>query len=134
MPQYAGPIAVLRPDDVLTFACPVCGHQASMEARRLTERVSSDVLVEDIDHVCAAPAAVRAARRSSSPSTRRPTSKRPVLLSLRSRTLSRLRLRRLHQLREHGPGIEIDVPGCCCRWLRRRCLGIASALRSGLLG
>ena len=49
MPQYAGPIAVLRPDDVLTFACPACGHQASMEARRLTERVSADMLIEDID-------------------------------------------------------------------------------------
>ena len=40
-PRFYGSVGALCPDDVLTFACPVCGHQASMEARALLERVSS---------------------------------------------------------------------------------------------
>ena len=46
---YHGPVAALCPDDVLTFACPTCGYQASMEARALTERVSPALLIEDLD-------------------------------------------------------------------------------------
>jgi|1186.fasta_scaffold773433_2 transcription elongation factor Elf1 len=48
-PRFYGSVAALCPDDILTFACPVCGHQASMEARALTERVSGTLLIEDID-------------------------------------------------------------------------------------
>jgi hypothetical protein len=48
-PRYYGSVDALCPDDVLTFACLICGHQASMEARALTERVSSKLKVEDID-------------------------------------------------------------------------------------
>ena len=47
--RYYGPVGALCPDDVLTFVCPVCGHRASMEARALTERVSSKLRIEDID-------------------------------------------------------------------------------------
>ena len=48
-PRFHGSVGALCPDDVLTFACPVCGHRASMEARALTERVSSKLLIEHID-------------------------------------------------------------------------------------
>ena len=48
-PRFYGSVAALCPDDVLTFACPVCGHQASMEARTLKLRVASDLLIEDLD-------------------------------------------------------------------------------------
>jgi transcription elongation factor Elf1 len=48
-PRYCGSVDTLCPDDVLTFACPACGHQASMEARALIERVSSHVLIENLD-------------------------------------------------------------------------------------
>jgi transcription elongation factor Elf1 len=48
-PRYYGSVAALCPDDVLTFACPACGHEASMEARRLADRVRSDLLIEEVD-------------------------------------------------------------------------------------
>ena len=48
-PRFYGSVDALCPDDVLTFACPVCGHQASVEARVLIERVSSKLKIEDID-------------------------------------------------------------------------------------
>ena len=48
-PRFYGSVGALCPDDVLTFACPVCGHQASVEARALIERVSSKLLIGDID-------------------------------------------------------------------------------------
>jgi transcription elongation factor Elf1 len=48
-PRFYGSVAALCPDDVLTFACPVCGHQASMEARALIARVSATLLIEEID-------------------------------------------------------------------------------------
>jgi rubredoxin len=48
-PRFYGSVGALCPDDVLTLACPVCGYQASMEARALTERVSPKLKIEDID-------------------------------------------------------------------------------------
>ena len=48
-PRFHGSAGALCPDDVLTFACPVCGHRASMKARALIERVSSKLKIEDID-------------------------------------------------------------------------------------
>ena len=48
-PRFHGSVAALCPDDVLTFACLACGHQASMEARTLKLRVTSDLLIEDLD-------------------------------------------------------------------------------------
>ena len=40
MSRYAGSIAALQPDDVLTFLCPACGHRASVETRAILERAS----------------------------------------------------------------------------------------------
>ena len=48
-PRYHGSVAALCPDDVLTFACPACGHRASVAARTLVPRVPSDLPIEDID-------------------------------------------------------------------------------------
>jgi DNA-directed RNA polymerase subunit RPC12/RpoP len=47
--RFYGPVVALCPDGVLTSACPVCGHQASMEAHALIERVSSKLKIENID-------------------------------------------------------------------------------------
>ena len=47
--RYYGSVGALCPDDVLTFACPVCGHQARMQARALIGHVSAHLRIEDID-------------------------------------------------------------------------------------
>src|SRR4051794_31165136 len=49
MPRYAGPLALLLPDDVLTVACLVCDPHAHIEVRSLPRHIRSGFTVEMLE-------------------------------------------------------------------------------------
>jgi hypothetical protein len=45
MPRFAGPLALLQPDDVLTVACLMCDHHARIEVRSLARHIATPFTV-----------------------------------------------------------------------------------------
>jgi hypothetical protein len=49
MPRFAGPLALLQPDDVLTVACLMCDHHARIEVRSLARHIATRFTVEMLE-------------------------------------------------------------------------------------
>ena len=49
MLRYAGPLALLQPDDVLTVACLVCDRHARIEVRSLPRNIVTRFTVEMLE-------------------------------------------------------------------------------------
>ena len=49
MPRFAGPLALLLTDDVLTVACLMCDHHARIEVRSLARHIRSGFTVEMLE-------------------------------------------------------------------------------------